>query len=65
MPMYALTRGLAWHCEEGGDAQGGPPGHRVHVHPEADPGDDDDQNGGDVGLDHVEPQGSLQVELCQ
>ena len=35
-------------AEEGGDAERNPPRHVLHVHPEADPGHDDDEDGGDV-----------------
>lgn len=34
----------------------------LDVHPEGDPGDDDDEDGGDVGLDKVEPNTSLQLK---
>ena len=38
----------------------------LHVHPEADPGHDHDEDGGDVGLNQVEPDAPIQVELgCQ
>ena len=62
---YALTRGLARDGEERGDPQGGPPGDRVDVHPEGDPGDDHDEDGGEVRLDHVEAEGAAEVELGQ
>ena len=35
----------------------------LHVHPEGDPGHDDKEDGGYVGLDQVEPDTSVQVEL--
>ena len=57
-----LTCGFAGHGEEGGDPERGPPGHGVHVHPEGDPWDDHDQNGRDVGLNHVEADGTTQME---
>ncbi len=56
---------LAWYCEQRGDSQRGPSRHRVHVHPEGDPGDDDDEDGGQVRLDQVEAQRAAQVELGQ
>ncbi len=58
----ALTRGLARDGEEGGDPQGCPPGDGVDVHPEGDPGDDHDEDGGDVRLDHVEADRARKVE---
>ena len=58
-----LTWGFTGHCEKGGDAQGRSSGHRVDVHPEGDPGDDDDEDGGQVGLDHVKAQRPFQVQL--
>ena len=35
----------------------------LHVHPEADPGHDDDEDGGDVGLDQVEANTAMQPKL--
>ena len=35
----------------------------LHVHPEADPGDDDDEDGGDVGLDQVEANTAVKLKL--
>ena len=34
----------------------------LDVHPEGHPGDDDDEDGGDVGLNQVEPNTSLQLK---
>ena len=54
---------LAGDGEESGDAQGHPARHVLHVHPEADPGHDDDEDGGDVGLDQVEANTAMQPKL--
>ena len=35
----------------------------LHVHPEADPGHDDDEDGGDVGLDQVEANTAMELKL--
>ena len=59
----AETCRLAGDGEEGRHPQRHPARHVLHVHPEADPGHDDDEDGGDVGLDHVEPNATGQVEL--
>ena len=42
-----------------------PAGHVLHVHPEADPGDDDDEDGGDVGLDQVKSNTSVQLKFSR
>ena len=57
-----LTCGLAGHGEQGGDAERGPARHGVHVHPERDPGDHNDEDGGNVGLDHVKAHRARQVK---
>ena len=57
--LRAEARGLAGDGEEGGDAEGHPAGDVLHVHPEADPGDDDDEDGGDVGLDQMKSYTSV------
>ena len=49
-----FTRGFAGHREECGDPERGPSRHGVDVHPEGDPRDDHDKDGGQIGLDHVE-----------
>ena len=64
--LWAEARWLAGDGEEGGDAQGHPARHVLHVHPEADPGHDDDEDGGDVGLDQVEANTAMSLKLgCQ
>ena len=61
--LRAQTGRLAGDGEEGGDAQCNPPRHVLHVHPETDPRHDDDEDGGDVGLDQVEPDTAVQLKL--
>ena len=61
--LRAETCGLAGDGEERGHPQRHSPRHVLHVHPEADPGHDDDEDGGDVGLDQVEPDAPVQLEL--
>ena len=58
-----LTGRLAGDGEESGDAERGPARDGVDVHPEGDPRDNHDQDGGDVRLDHVEPHRTTQVKL--
>ena len=36
----------------------------LNIHPEADPGDNDNENGWDVGLDQVESNAAVKFELC-
>ncbi len=58
-----FTWGFTRHGEKGGDPESRSSGHRVDVHPEGDPGDDDNEDGGQVGLDHVKAQRPFQVEF--
>ena len=59
-----LTVGdLSRDAEERDDAEGDPGGDAVDVHPEGDPRDADDERGGQVRLDQVEPDRAVQVEL--
>ena len=51
------------HGGDGGCWQHWPAGHVLHVHPEADPGHDHDEDGGDVALDQVEADTAVQLEL--
>ncbi len=51
------------HREQCDDPEGDPGRHAVHVHPEADPGDGHDEDGGQVALDQVEADRTVQVEL--
>ena len=53
---------LGRHGEHGGDAQGHPGGRGIHVDPEGNPGQDDDEQRGDVHLDQVVAHLPLQVE---
>ena len=55
---------LAGDGEEGRHPQRHPARHVLHVHPEADPGHDHDEDGRNVGLDQVKPNTSVQLELC-
>ena len=61
--LWAEPCWLAGDGEEGGHAQGHPPGHVLHIHPEGDPGHYHKEDGGDVGLHQVEPNASVKVEL--
>ena len=51
------------HGDDGGYWQHWPAGHVLHVHPEADPGHDHDEDGGHVALDQVEADTPVQLEL--
>ena len=51
------------HGGDGGYWQHWPAGHVLHVHPEADPGHDHDEDGGHVALDQVEADTAVQLEL--
>ena len=53
---------LCCHCEDSGDAQSNPSWGRIHVDPEGDPGQNDDEQRGDVHLDQVVAHLTLQVE---
>ena len=55
---------FAWHCEECCHSQSRSSRHSIHVHPEGDPWDDHDQDGGDVGLDNVKAERPGQLEFC-
>ena len=35
----------------------------LHIHPEADPGHNHDEDGGHVALDQVEPNAAVKLEL--
>ena len=59
----AGPRALGGHGEHGGDAQRHAGGCGVHVDPEGHPGQDDDEQRGDVHLDQVVAHLPLQVEL--
>ena len=59
----AGPRALGGHGEHGGDAQAHPGGRGVHVDPEGHPGEDDDEQRGDVHLDQVVAHLPLQEEL--
>ena len=61
--LGAETCWLAGDGEEGGDPQSHPARDVLHVHPEADPGHDHDEDGGDVALDQVEADTAVQLEL--
>ena len=54
---------LAGDGEEGRHPQRHPARHVLHVHPEADPGHDHDEDGGHVALDQVEADTAVQLEL--
>ena len=54
---------LGWDSEKSGDTEGDSARDWVEVHEEADPRDNDDEDGWDVGLDHVEPDATGQVKL--
>ena len=51
------------HGDDGGYWQHWPAGHVLHVHPEADPGHNHDEDGGHVALDQVEADTAVQLEL--
>ena len=58
-----LTVGvLGGESEEGGHPQRHPGRHRLRLDPEADPGHDDDEAGGDVGVEEVVAQPPLKHE---
>ena len=59
----AGPRALGGHGEHGGDAQAHAGRCGVHVDPEGHPGQDDDEQRGDVHLDQVVAHLPLQVEL--
>ena len=48
--------------EQTGDPQGDPGGHGLGLDPERDPGHDDDQTGGDVGVEQVVAESTLEHE---
>jgi len=54
---------LGGHGEEGGDAEGDPGGHCALVQPEADPRHDDQHAAGDVDLDQVVRELSLEQQV--
>lgn len=53
---------LCCHCEDGGDAQCHSGWGGIHVDPEGDPGQNDNEQGRDVHLDQVVAHLTLQVE---
>ena len=53
---------LGGHGEHSGDAQAHTGGGSIHVDPEGDPREDDNEQAGDVHLDQVVAHLSLQVE---
>ena len=53
---------LGGESEEAGDTQGDPGRNRLRLDPEADPGHDDYQAGGDVGVEQVVAQPPLEHE---
>ena len=55
--------GQLGHRQEGDYAQRDPPGDRLYVHPEGDPGHRHDEDRGEIVLDEVETDGPLEVEL--
>ena len=55
--------GQLGHRQQGDHAERDPPGDRLYVHPEGDPGHGHYQDRGQIVLDEVEADGSLQVEL--
>ena len=61
----SLTGWLAWDSKQSSHTQRCPTRYRIDVHPEWYPGNDHDQNCGQVGLDHVETQGTFQMQFCQ
>lgn len=56
-------RALCCHGEHCGDTKAHSSWGCIHVDPEGDPGQDDDEQAGDVHLDQVVAHLSLQVEL--
>ena len=53
---------LGGEGQQGGHAQGHAGGHGLGLDPETDPGHDDDQTGGDVGVEEVVAQPPLEHE---
>ena len=53
---------LGGESEEGGDPERDPGGDRLRLNPEADPGHDHDQTGGDIGVEQVVAQPPLEHE---
>ena len=49
--------------EDGEDAEGDPSRHGVKVDPEGHPGQEDDQQTGQVGGEDIGPQSALQVKV--
>lgn len=56
-------RALCGHGEHGGDAESDSSWCCIHVDPEGDPGQDNDEQAGDVHLDQVIAHLPLQLEL--
>ena len=56
------ARALSCHGEHSGDAQAHAGRGSIHVDPEGDPREDDNEQAGDVHLDQVVAHLSLQVE---
>ena len=53
---------LRGECEETGDPQGDPGGNGLGLDPERDPGHDDNQTSGDVGVEQVVAETPLEHE---
>ena len=53
---------LGGESQQGGHSQGDPGRNGLRLDPETDPGHDDDQTGGDVGVEQVVAQPSLEHE---
>ena len=64
-PHLYHTGWLARNSKKSRHAERCPASDWVHVHPKGHPGDDDNQDGGNVGLDHVETERSLQIQLSK
>ena len=53
---------LGGEGEEGGDTQGDPGRYSLWLDPEGDPGHDDNEAGGEVGVEEVVAQPPLELE---
>ena len=49
--------------QESRHSQGSSPGNGVDIHPERHPGNDHNQNGGNIGLHHMETNGPRKMKL--
>lgn len=57
------TRALGGHGEHGGDAEAYTGRGSIHIDPEGDPGQDDDEQAGDVHLNQIVTHLPFQVKL--